>query len=83
MAQTADSSDDPLAISFGRRLTAVREEQGLSSVELGDRAGMKKAYVWRVEQGKTLPSLRTAARFAKALVMSLSELLDGVEFPEG
>lgn len=82
MAQTADSSDDPLAISFGRRLTAVREEQGLSSVELGDRAGMKKAYVWRVEQGKTLPSLRTAARFAKALEISLSELLEGVELPE-
>ncbi len=43
---------------------------------------MKKAYVWRVEQGKTLPSLRTAARFAKALEISLSELLEGVELPE-
>ena len=74
-----DPEPDVLAIAFGRRLAGLREASGLTQPELGERTGMKKAYIWRVEQGRTLPSLRTAARFAQALGISLATLLEGVD----
>lgn len=77
----SDAPSDPLAVSFGKRLADVRASRGFNAVELGERAGMKKSYIWRVEQGLTLPSLRTAARLAQALNMTLSGLLRGVEIP--
>lgn len=42
-------------------------------------AGMARAYLWRVEQGATLPSLRNLARVSVALDVPLHILLDGLD----
>ena len=64
-----------LATSFGKAVTHQRELSKLSIAELARKANMQRAYVWRVEQGTTLPNLRNAARLAIALNIPLSELV--------
>lgn len=43
---------------------------------------MQRAYVWRVEQGKTLPTLRNAARLAVALDLPLANLVADLDTSE-
>lgn len=40
---------------------------------------MTRAYMWRLEQGQTLPSLRNIARIAKALDVPVARLLEGLD----
>lgn len=40
---------------------------------------MQRAYIWRVEDGRTLPNMKSAARLAKALDLTLSGMLEGLE----
>ena len=70
---------DEFTAAFGRRLRAGREGAGLSLAEFAERAATQRAYVWRVEDGRTLPSMKTAMRLAKALGLTLSAFLEGIE----
>ncbi|MEL7786056.1 helix-turn-helix transcriptional regulator [Citromicrobium bathyomarinum] len=72
-------SPDPFAVAFGRRLRARREAAGFSLADLAQRSSMQRAYIWRVEDGRTLPSIKSAARLAKALDLTLSGMLEGLE----
>ena len=74
-----DSGDEALATSFGMCVTRQREASELSMSKLAQMAGMSRAYLWRVEQGQTLPSLRNVARIAVALDMPLSRLVEGLD----
>lgn len=47
-------------------LIAARTRAGLSQAELADRMGTSQSTVARLESGRTLPSLRTLARYAAA-----------------
>lgn len=75
MAESEQAGIDRLALSFGKAVARQRQLAKLSSAELARKANMQRAYVWRVEQGKTLPNLRNAARLAGALGISLSALV--------
>lgn len=79
MAGNIDSDDQALAISFGRCVTRQREAAELAMSKLAELAGMSRAYLWRVEQGQTLPSLRNIARIAVALDMPLARLVEGLD----
>lgn len=79
MAETADSDDQELAISFGRCVVRHRDAAGLPMSKLAQMAGMSRAYLWRVEQGMSLPSLRNVARIAVALEVPLSSLVEGID----
>ena len=80
MAKADDTTDDDgLALSFGRRLAELREIAGIDGTELGRRVGMSQAHVWRLEAGRAVPNLRTMARIAVALDVSLSELVADVD----
>lgn len=80
MAKADDTTDDDgLALSFGRRLAELREIAGIDGTELGRRVGMSQAYVWRLEAGRAVPNLRTMARMAVALDVSLSSLVEDVD----
>ena len=79
MAKADDTTDDDgLALSFGRRLAELREIAGIDGTELGRRVGMSQAHVWRLEAGRAVPNLRTMARIAVALDVSLSALVADV-----
>jgi transcriptional regulator with XRE-family HTH domain len=70
---------DALLVAVGSRITALRLEAGLLPHQLAERAGMDQNYLWRVEAGRQNLSLRNTARLAKALELTLSQLLDGIE----
>jgi transcriptional regulator with XRE-family HTH domain len=64
-----------------RRLRAVvkklREQQGMTQAELAKKAGVTEAYVSMLESGaRKNPSLPTLKKLARALGVSLPELLE-------
>lgn len=61
---------------IGHRLQAIRTEKGLSQGDIEKRTGLLRSYLSRVENGHTVPSIKTLGRIAAALAVPISELLD-------
>jgi len=68
---------------IGDRLRAVREQKKLSQGDIEHRCGLLRCYVSRVENGRTVPSIETLEKIARALGVPLYQLFyDGEEPPE-
>jgi transcriptional regulator with XRE-family HTH domain len=63
---------------FGKRLRALREDRGWSQEEFADRAGLHRTYVSAVERGVRNPTLSVLERLAKALGVSMAELVQTI-----
>ena len=63
---------------LGKRLRALREERGWSQEEFADRAGLHRTYVSAVERGVRNPTLSVLERLAKALGVSIEEMVKGL-----
>ena len=74
-----DSPPDPLAASLGGLIARHREAAGVSMSALAASAGMTRAYLWRVEHGHALASVRNVARIALALKVPVSRLMEGLD----
>ena len=61
---------------LGNRIRTLRNAQGLSQVQLADRAGMSPRYLSEVEAGKRHVSFTWLNALAKQLSIPLAELLD-------
>lgn len=61
--------------TFGANLTAARESAGLSREELGSRAGLNAATIYRLEAGDRQPRLPTIIVLAEVLGMTASDLI--------
>jgi transcriptional regulator with XRE-family HTH domain len=66
---------------FGEYLRALREERELTQSELAVRAGMAVDSVRRIERGQLSPSLRSVAKLAAGMEISLHSLFGGYEAP--
>ena len=77
---TSDEQDR-LALVFGARLREVRRDRGWSQDRLAQRSGLGRTTVNRLESGRSggMPRLCTLWRLARALEMTVSDLLLGVE----
>ncbi len=65
-----------LGVMLKDRLKRLREAKGLTQVQLASTAGITYAYLSMLETGaKRNPSLATLQRLAKALGLSVGELL--------
>jgi transcriptional regulator with XRE-family HTH domain len=68
--------------AVGKRIRALREEQGLTMAELGQSARgivyFQRQYVWKMETGRVAPSLAALSHFAKRLKVPLATLLSGI-----
>jgi transcriptional regulator with XRE-family HTH domain len=65
------------------RLRTIRESKDLSQGDIEQRTGMLRCYTSRVENGHTVPSLDTLAKYAQALEIPLYQLFyDGEEAPK-
>ncbi len=53
--------------SLGKRLRALRNERGLTLVQLGQQVGLSASYLSQIERGETTPSLSRLTTIAKAL----------------
>jgi transcriptional regulator with XRE-family HTH domain len=62
---------------FGRRVTKIRKERGLTQQELAAKAGTSYQTIWRIENGKHAePGIYIARGIARALGVSLDYLVN-------
>lgn len=69
----------PEAAALGRAVRAIRDERGLSQVQLADATGFIQAWISHVERGKRNPSWNNVVRLAEGLGVSVSELATRAE----
>lgn len=67
-----------LFLKFGKRVRALRLDQGWTQEEFAHRTGLNRSYMSEVERGISDVSLSTLQKIAKTLGISLAELLDGI-----
>jgi transcriptional regulator with XRE-family HTH domain len=51
----------------GERIRSLRQEKKLSRGDLQERTGLQRTYIWRVENGYTVPAIETLEKFARGL----------------
>ena len=66
---------------FGNYLRQLREDRGLTQSELALRADLGVDSVRRIERGQLSPSLRSVAKLAAGMEISLHSLFGGYEAP--
>lgn len=64
---------------LGKRIAMLREIQGISREQFADKLGMTSAGYGKIERGETDVSFMRLQSIAKALKMSLSEILKMAE----
>ena len=70
-------------MNIGDRLRALREEKKFTQGEIEKRTGLLSAYVSRVENGHSVPTVETLEKFARALEVPMYQLFyDGEEPPK-
>jgi transcriptional regulator with XRE-family HTH domain len=65
----------PLHVAFGLVIRRARRGSAISQEELGERAGLHRNYVGRIERGGIAPTLRSVEALAGALNVAPSELI--------
>jgi transcriptional regulator with XRE-family HTH domain len=70
-------------LMIGERLRTIRESKNLSQGDIEQRTGMLRCYTSRVENGHTVPSVETLAKYAQALDIPLYQIFyDGKAEPK-
>jgi transcriptional regulator with XRE-family HTH domain len=64
---------------FGANLRALRELRKLSQEQLADFSDMHRTYLSGIERGIRNPSLHNILRLARALDVTLADLLEGLK----
>jgi len=67
---------DKILLRFAKRLTSLREKQGISIRELAIRSDLEYSQVQRIEKAKVNFAYSTLIALADGLGISPSELLD-------
>ena len=66
---------------FGRRLSELRSQAGMSRRALGEQCGIAQSTITNYENGSRIPYADTAVRMAQVFGLTVEELL-GMEAPE-
>ena len=70
-------------LMIGERLRTIRESKNLSQGDIEQRTGMLRCYTSRVENGHTVPSIDTLAKYAQALEIPIYQIFyDGEDAPK-
>ena len=64
-----------VSVRIGKNVKKIREEKGLTQEKLAFEANLNRAYIGYIERGERNPSTDTLAKLAKALKVSLKDLL--------
>jgi transcriptional regulator with XRE-family HTH domain len=59
---------------IGERIRALREEKKLTRGDIMERTGLQRTYIWRVENGYTVPAVETLEKFARGLGVPIHRL---------
>ena len=60
---------------LGQNLKRIRTEKGISQNKIARTLGIDRAFISNIENGKTNPTLATIAKIAKAIGVSVGELM--------
>lgn len=60
---------------LGKNLKRIRTAKGISQGEIGRILEVDKSFISNIENGKTNPTLSTIAKIAKAVGVSVGELM--------
>jgi transcriptional regulator with XRE-family HTH domain len=69
----------PDAAALGRAVRLIREERGISQVQLAAATGFMQSWISNVEHGRRNPSWSNVVRLAEGLGVSTSELVSQAE----
>ena len=72
---------DDLRAAFGQRVKELREGMGWSQEQLAERAALDPTYISGIERGQRNPGLNALNYLARALGVSLPELLTDLRVP--
>lgn len=67
-----------IAARFGARVRELRTGMGLSQEAFANRCGLDRTYIGGIERGERNVAIRNIERIAKALDVSISELMAGL-----
>lgn len=70
---------DNLSKEFGKRIKIERIKKEVSQEKLAELSGLHRTTLGTIENGKTSPTLDSIAKIAKALNVTLSELLKDID----
>ena len=70
--------NDKFLIALGKRVRKIRLEKNLSMDDLAYECDLEKSQIYRIENGKISPQVKTVKIIADGLKVSLSELFDGI-----
>ena len=62
--------------SLGKRLKALRNERGLTLVQLGQQIGLSASYLSQIERSVTMPSLSRLATIARVLDVEVGHFFE-------
>ncbi len=68
-------SERSMATQIGGRVRELRQERGLTTYELAKRSGILRPNISRIEGGRHVPNVDTLDRLARALGVSVADLL--------
>lgn len=78
ITQKRDKEIPALAVRFGQRVREFREAKGWIQTDLAFHSRLERAFISRVENGKTQAGLASVERLAAALGVSVGELFRGL-----
>ncbi|OZH52969.1 DNA-binding protein [Hydrocoleum sp. CS-953] len=64
---------------FGQQVRKLRQAKGLSQEKLAELAGLHRNYIGGIERGERNVALLNILRLARALEVSPSKLLEGIQ----
>ena len=67
-----------VTFALGKRIAYLRNQAGMTQLELSLESGLAKSYVCELEAGKRNPSLLTLEKVCLALKVTLSDLFEGL-----
>lgn len=70
---------NPECLCFGVRLRDLRRRKGFSQEGFADHARVHRTYLGGLERGERNPTLTILVKLARALDVTLSELVQGIE----
>jgi transcriptional regulator with XRE-family HTH domain len=60
---------------LGEKLGVLRERHGLSLKQLGDKLGVSKSYIWKMEQGQKMPNGPMILKIADLFGVTTDQLM--------
>ena len=69
-------SKKEILVKFGERVREIRKEKGLSQEELSFKADLHRTYIGMIERAEKNITLLNIEKIAKALDVSINELLN-------